>query len=354
MTNVRWPSLLIVAAMLPAQQPAWPEPVQGDFVARDFRFGSGEVLPELRLHYRTFGKLVRDAQGHAQNVVLILHGTTGSGANFLRPEFAGELFRAGGLLDAERYFVVLPDAIGHGGSSKPSDGLRMRFPKYDYDDMVKAQHLLLTEHFGVDHVRLVLGTSMGGMHTWTWGCTFPGFMDALMPLACQPVEIAGRNRMLRKMAIDSIEGDPAWRGGDYTEQPLQGLTGAIHVLIWMSSSPLLWQTEAPTRDQADAKLAAMVANYRGKLDANDTIYAFDSSRNYDPSPHLAKIRARLVAVNSADDQVNPPELGLLERAIAKVKGGRAVVLPISERTRGHGSHTIAALWSDHLRDLLLN
>jgi homoserine O-acetyltransferase len=350
MTNIRWLCVLIAAA-LPAQA-TWPAPVEDTFVARDFHFASGETLPELRLHYRMLGKLVRDENGHAQNAVLILHGTTGSGANFLRPEFAGELFRRGGLLDAERFFVVLPDAIGHGGSSKPSDGLRMRFPRYDYDDMVQAQHLLLAEHLGVDHLQLVLGTSMGGMHTWTWGHRFPTFMNALMPLACQPAEIAGRNRMLRKMAIDSIEGDPAWRGGDYTEQPLQGLTGAIHVLLWMSSSPLQLQAEAPTREQADAKLATLVDTYRRRLDANDVIYAFDSSRTYDPSPHLAKIRARLVAVNSADDQVNPPELGRLERAIAKVPNGRAVLLPISDRTRGHGSHTIAALWSEHLQSLL--
>jgi homoserine O-acetyltransferase/O-succinyltransferase len=349
MSIARWLCLLS-AVVLPAQQPAWPAPVEGDFVARDFRFANGEVLPELRLHYRTIGKLVRDERGRAQNAVLVLHGTTGSGANFLRPEFAGELFARGGLLDAERWFVVLPDGIGHGGSSKPSDGLRMRFPRYDYDDMVRAQHLLLTQHLGVDHLRLVLGTSMGGMHTWTWGTRFPAFMDALLPLACLPVEIAGRNRMLRKMAIDAIRGDPAWQGGEYREQPMQGLTGAIHVLLWMGSSPLQWQKDAPTRQLAEAKLEQMVDAYRRRLDANDVLYAFDASRTYDPAPHLAKIRARLVAINFADDQVNPPELGLLEREITKVQNGRAVVLPISERTRGHGSHTLAALWREHLKN----
>ena len=351
MSNVRWLCLLSAAA-LAAQEPKWPAPAEGDFVARDFRFASGESLPELRLHYRTLGKLVRDERGRAQNAVLILHGTTGSGANFLRAEFAGELFARGGLLDAERFFIVLPDAIGHGGSSKPSDGMRMRFPRYDYDDMVNAHHGLLTEHLKVDHLRLVLGTSMGGMHAWTWGIRFPEFMDALMPLACLPAEIAGRNRMLRKMAIDSVRGDPAWMGGDYREQPVQGLTGAIHVLLWMTSSPLQWQKEAPTREKAEAKLGQMVASYLGRLDANDVLYALDASRTYDPSPHLAKVRARVVAVNFADDQVNPPELGLLEREIAKVVDGRAVVMPISDRTRGHGSHTIAALWSEHLKALL--
>jgi homoserine O-acetyltransferase len=351
MSIARWLCLSFATA-LAAQEPKWPAPAEGDFVARDFRFASGEVLPELRLHYRTFGKLVRDERGHAQNAVLILHGTTGSGANFLRPEFAGELFARGGLLDVEKWFLVLPDAIGHGGSSKPSDGLRMRFPRYDYDDMVDAQHLLLAEHLKVDHLRLVLGTSMGGMHTWTWGVRFPEFMDALLPLACLPVEIAGRNRMLRKMAIDSIRGDPAWSGGDYREQPVQGLTGAIHVLLWMGSSPLQWQKEAPTRELAEKKLEQMVASYRSRLDANDVLYAFDASRTYDPSPHLAKIRASVVAINFADDQVNPPELGLLESGIRKVQNGRAVMVPISERTRGHGSHTIAALWSHHLKTLL--
>jgi homoserine O-acetyltransferase len=351
MSIVRWLCLLFPAA-LAAQQPRWPEPTEGDFVARHFRFASGEVLPELRLHYRTIGKLVRDKDGHAQNAVLILHGTTGSGANFLRPEFAGELFARGGLLDAECWFLVLPDAIGHGGSSKPSDGLHMRFPRYDYDDMVSAQHRLLTEHLKVDHLRLVLGTSMGGMHTWTWGVRFPEFMDALLPLACLPVEIAGRNRMLRKMAIDSIRGDPAWMGGDYRDQPVQGLTGAIHVLLWMGSSPMLWQKEAPTRELAEKKLESMVASYRQRLDANDVLYAFDASRTYDPSPHLDQIRARLVAVNFEDDEVNPPELALLEREIGKVKNGSAVVVPKSDRTRGHGSHTIAALWTEYLEPLL--
>ncbi|MDO8349227.1 MAG: alpha/beta fold hydrolase [Planctomycetota bacterium] len=348
---VRCLSLFFATALF-AQDPAWPAPVEGDFVTRDFRFGTGEVLPELRLHYRTIGTLVRDAQGHAQNAVLILHGTTGSGGAFLRPEFAGELFRAGGLLDASRWFLVLPDSIGHGGSSKPSDGLRMRFPRYDYDDMVRAQHLLLKEHIGVDHLRLVLGTSMGGMHTWTWGCQHPDFMDALLPLASLPVEIAGRNRMQRQMVLDSIRGDPAWRGGDYAEQPVQGLTGAIHVMLFMISVPLQWQREAPTRAKAETKLEQMVQDYRRRLDANDMLYAFDASRNYDPSPHLARIRASLLAINFADDQVNPPELGILEREITKVPNGRAIVMPISERTRGHGTHSLPALWGEHLRELL--
>jgi homoserine O-acetyltransferase len=218
--------------------------------------------------------------------------------------------------------------------------------------MVRAQHLLLEEHLRVDHLRLVLGTSMGGMHTWTWAWRHPDFMDALLPLASLPVEIAGRNRMLRQMAIDSIRGDPAWCSGDYKEPPVQGLTGAIHVMLFMISVPQQWQLEAPTRGKADAKLEQMVQDYRRRLDANDVLYAFDASRTYDPSPHLAAIRAPLLAINFADDQVNPPELGILEREITKVPNGRAIVMPISERTRGHGTHSLPALWGEHLRELL--
>ncbi|HEX6810523.1 MAG TPA: alpha/beta fold hydrolase [Planctomycetota bacterium] len=343
---------VLLAQQLAAQDRTWPAPVEGDFVAKDFRFGTGETLPELRLHYRTIGTLVRDSRGRAQNAVLVLHGTTGSGASLLRPGFADELFRSGGALDAATHFLVLPDAIGHGRSSKPSDGLRARFPRYDYDDMVRAQHLLLTEHLKVDHLRLVIGTSMGGMHTWLWGIEHPDFADALLPLASLPVEIAGRNRWLRRMVIDSIRGDPAWRAGDYEQQPMQGLTGAIHAMLVMTSVPLQAQKDAPTREAADGKFDELVASYRQRLDANDTLYAFDASRTYDPSPRLAEIRAQLTAINFADDQVNPPELGLLEREVARVVDGRAVLVPISDATRGHGSHSLAALWVDHLRALL--
>jgi homoserine O-acetyltransferase/O-succinyltransferase len=329
----------------------WPEPVQGDFEVPDFELQSGERLARLRLHYTTLGVLQRDAEDRASNAVLVLHGTTGQGGGFLNETFAGGLFGPGRLLDAERYYIVLPDAIGHGRSSRPSDGLRMRFPKYTYDDMVRAHHLLLTEHLGVDHLRLVMGTSMGGMQAWVWGYTYPDFMDALMPLASLPVEIAGRNRMIRKMILDSITGDPEWRGGEYREQP-RGLDNAIHALIFMVSSPLQWQRQAPTREEAEALLATLVDRYRGGLDANDMLYQFDSSRLYDPSPHLEKIRAPLVAVNSADDQVNPPELGILEREIQRVRDGRAIVLPITDQTRGHGTHSLPAIWGEHLEDLL--
>ena len=324
---------------------------EDDFSVSDFVFASGETLTQLRLHYRTLGKARRDASGKVCNAVLVLHGTTGSGAQFTRDSFAGELFGPGQLLDASRYFIVLPDGIGHGASSKPSDGLRMSFPRYGYRDMVRAQHLLLTEGLGVDHLYLVMGTSMGGMHTWLWSQMYPDFMDCLAPLASLPAEIAGRNRMIRKMIIDSIQNDPAWHGGDYAEQP-PGLINAIHLLIMMTSCPLQWQKEAPTRAAADALLAGRIQAQANLLDANDMIYQFAASEDYDPAPGLSKIKAPLLAINSADDQVNPPELGILEAAIPQVKRGTYVLLPIDDRTRGHGSHTLAALWQHHLAAFL--
>jgi homoserine O-acetyltransferase/O-succinyltransferase len=283
--------------------------------------------------------------------VLIMHGTTGNGGNFISPTFAGRLFGAGQLLDARRYFIILPDGIGHGKSSRPSEGLHMRFPRYTYDDMVRAQYRLLTEGLHVNHLRLVMGTSMGGMHTWVWGYTHPEFMDALMPLASAPVQIAGRNRMMRRMIADAIRNDPAWRGGEYATQP-GGLADAVHVLMLMTSSPLTQQRQAPTRDAADSALEASVARYVRTLDANDMLYAFDASRSYDPSPHLGQIRAPLFAVNSADDEVNPPELGILEREIRKVPRGRYILVPTSDATRGHGTHSLPAVWGRYLAELL--
>jgi len=341
----------LVATPLQLMGAEYPTPVEGDYQIRDFEFESGEVLPELNLHYTTIGESRRDSSGSVTNAVLIMHGTTGYGAGFLSERFAGGLFGPGQLLDAERYYIILTDAIGHGKSSRPSDGLHMKFPKYNYDDMVRAQYRLLTEHLGVDHLRLVMGTSMGGMHTWVWGYTYPDFMDALMPLASLPVEIAGRNRMQRKMIIDSIRNDPEWNGGEYTEQP-RGLISAIHPLIFMVSSPLQWQKEAPTREEAEAFLEARIQRYAAGLDANDLIYQFDSSRDYDPSPHLEEIVAPLVAINSADDQVNPPELGILELEIVRVPRGRAVLLPITDETWGHGTHSIPAIWGSYLEELL--
>jgi homoserine O-acetyltransferase len=348
-------SALIVAALVVALAgapgEALPPPVEGDFVAKGFRFASGETLPELRLHYRTFGHPERDARGVVRNAVLILHGTTGSGAQFLPPEFAGELFGAGQPLDATRFFIVLPDGIGHGGSSKPSDGLHARFPHYGYVDMVAAQYRLLTEGLGVNHLRLVMGTSMGGMHTWLWGELHPDFVDALMPLASLPAQISGRNRVWRRVILDAIRDDPSWKGGDYTVQP-PSLRTAGEMLFYVSSNPVIRRKEMPTLARSDEVLDAFVAGGMKTLDANDVLYAVAASRDYDPGPALERISAPLVAVNSADDLINPPELGILERAITRVPHGRAIVLPFSEETRGHGSHTVAALWKQYLVELL--
>ena len=325
---------------------------EGDFVARDFRFGSREALPEVRIHYLTLGEAKRDVHGQATNAVLILHGTGGSGRQFLAPQFAGVLFGAGAPLDTARYYVILPDGIGHGRSSKPSDSLRARFPHYDYDDMVAAQYRLLTEQLGVSHLRLVMGTSMGGMHTWVWGETHPDFMDALMPLACLPVAIVGRNRLWRVMLMDAIRSDPDWKGGDYATQPRAGLRTAADLLMIAGSAPLYQQNALATRDSVDRYLAAQLGTRTANLDANDLLYQVDASRNYDPSPGLERIQAPVVFVNSADDFINPPELGIAEREIRRVPRGRFVLIPASEQTRGHGSHTWAALWKQHLEELL--
>lgn len=342
---------LVGLAALPAIGQDSQAPAQGDFTIRNFKFDSGEVLPELKLHYRTLGNPRRDASGIVRNAVLVMHGTGGSGGGFMSAQFAGALFRPDQLLDASKYFIIFPDAIGHGQSSKPSDGLRARFPHYGYSDMVRAQYQLLTEGLGVNHLRLVTGTSMGGMHTWLWGEKYPNFMDALMPLASLPVQIAGRNRMTRRMVIDSIRNDPDWKNGEYKSQP-RGLTAAIYTLLFMTSSPLQWQKQAPTRDAADRFFDDMVRRQLARTDANDMLYAFDASRDYDPAPNLESIKAPLIAINSADDQVNPPELGILEREIKRVKRGQYVLIPISDKTRGHGTHSLPEVWKEHLARLL--
>jgi homoserine O-acetyltransferase len=329
----------------------YPAPAEGDFVERDFRFASGETLAELRVHYRTLGKPVKNDKGIVRNAVLIMHGTTGSGAQFIRPEFAGQLFGKDQPLDATKFFIVLPDGIGHGKSSKPSDGLHAKFPRYGYRDMVEAQFRLLTDGLGVNHARLVMGTSMGGMHTWLWGESHPDFMDALMPLASLPTQISGRNRAWRRMIIDAIRNDPNWKNGDYTAQP-QSLRTAAEMLWFMSSNPVLRQKDAPTLAKTDEVLDTFVADIVKTDDANDVLYALEASRDYDPGPNLEKIHAPLLAINSADDLINPPELGILEREIKRVPHGRAAVIPLSDKTRGHGSHTIAALWKDQLEALL--
>jgi homoserine O-acetyltransferase len=329
----------------------YPAPAEGDFVLKDFKFHSGESLPELRLHYRTLGTPRRDKSGRTTNAVLIMHGTTGSGGGLLLPIFAGELFGVGQPLDATKYFIVLPDGIGHGKSSKPSDGLHAKFPHYRYRDMVEAQYRLLTEGLGVNHARLVMGTSMGGMHTWLWGEVYPDFMDALMPLASLPTQIAGRNRAWRRLAIDAIRHDPEWQGGDYAAQPQSLRTGA-EMLYLMSSNPVLRQAEGPSLAKMDEVLDAYVANYFKTADANDYLYAVEASADYDPNPGLEKIKASLLAINTADDLINPPELGILEREVKRVAHARAMIIPLSDATRGHGSHTVAKLWSAELVRLL--
>jgi homoserine O-acetyltransferase len=343
--------LSLVAVSFSLKAADYPAPAESDYTIRDFKFSSGETLPELGIHYRTVGTLQKDGQGKTTNAVLILHGTTGSGAQFIRPEFAGELFGKDQPLDATKFFIVLPDGIGHGKSSKPSDGLHAKFPRYGYADMVAAQYQLLTEGLGVTHARLIMGTSMGGMHSWLWGEFHPDFMDALLPLASLPTQISGRNRAWRRVIIDAIRKDPAWKGGDYEKQP-PSLRTAAEMLWFMSSNPVLRQKEAPTLRQTDEKLDAFVADYMKTSDANDTLYALEASRDYDPGPNLEKITAPLLAINSADDLINPPELGILEHEIKRVPHGRALVIPLSEKTRGHGSHTLAALWKDQLTTLL--
>ena len=341
--------MFLIAAALHAAD--YPAPTEGDYTIHDFKFASGETLPELRVHYRTIGKLEKDAQGKTLNAVLIMHGTTGSGAQFIRPEFAGELFGKDQPLDATKFFIVLPDGIGHGKSSKPSDDMHAKFPGYGYIDMVEAQYRLLTDGLGIKHARLVMGTSMGGMHTWLWGESHPDFMDALMPLASLPTQISGRNRAWRRIIIDAIRNDPAWKGGDYETQP-PSLRTAAEMLWFMSSNPVLRQKEAPTLAKTDEVLDKFVADITKGDDANDVLYALEASHDYDPGPNLEKIRAPLLAINSADDLINPPELGILEREIKRVPRGRAVVMPLSDKTRGHGSHTLAALWKDELVKLL--
>lgn len=326
------------------------EPVEGAFTIEDFRYedGSTEALTQ---HYRTLGTPRGNAEGKVTNAVLVMHGTTGSSAGFLRETFAGVLFKSGGVLDASRYFIVLTDAIGHGQSSKPSTSSAGDFPKYSYNDMVHAQYRLLTEHLQVNHLRLVTGTSMGGMLSWVWGYEYPKFMDALMPLASLPVEIAGRNRMLRKMIIDAVRNDPDYQSGFYETQPA-GLREALYPLIFMVSSPLYYQKLAPTRVAAEAMLEASLDRYSADMDANDLIYAFDASRDYNPAPRLGEITAPLMAINSADDQVNPPELMLLESHIDQVAQGQAVTLDITPLTRGHGTHSLPSIWGPYLARFL--
>ncbi len=329
-----------------------PTPKEGDYVARNFHFESGETLPELRMHYATFGTPHRDANGRVTNAVVLLHGTSGTGAQFLAPQFAGVLFGPGQLLDITRYYVILPDNIGHGKSSKPSDGMRAHFPQYDYNDMVAAQYEMLEKGLGVNHLRLILGTSMGCMHSWIWGELHPDFMDAMMPLACQPVPIAGRNRVWRKLVIDGIHDDPDWKNGDYTTEPRIGLEIAAEMFFIAGGAALPMQKTLPTRAAADQADDDFAKRFIAAHDANDLLYAVKASWNYDPSQQLEKISAPAMFVNSADDFINPPELGIAEREIKRVKKGKFVLIPISHQGHGHGTHTWAAVWQQYLKELL--
>ena len=325
---------------------------EGDVILRDFRFGTGEKLETLRMRYATLGSPRRDAQGRVTNAVMILHGTGGSGRQFLRPQFAQELFGPGQPLDIEHWYVILPDNIGHGRSSKPSDGLRMSFPKYDYDDMVEAQRRMLVEGLKVDRLRLLMGTSMGCMHSFVWGVKHPDFVQAMMPMACLPVQIAGHNRMWRRAAIEGIKQDPAWQDGNYVTQPLQGLRTAVSLLQVVGFAPLYLQKEYDTRAKADAYILQRIAQDIPTRDANDLIYQLDASRNYNPWNDLEKITVPVTWVNSADDFINPPDYGIAERAAARLPNGRYVLIPASTETRGHSTHTWAKFWKHELIELL--
>jgi homoserine O-acetyltransferase/O-succinyltransferase len=348
--------LLVFLAMLFASvscfAQSYPQPIAGDFVMKDFKFENGESLPELKIHYVTIGQPAKNKDGIVTNAVIINHGTGGSHTQFLSERFAGMLFKKGGVLDEEKFFIVIPDNIGHGDSSKPSNGLHAKFPHYCYHDMINAQYRMLNEKLGVNHLRLVMGTSMGGMHSWLWSEMYPDFMDAVMPLASLPIEISGRNRYFRRMIMDPIKNDPDWQNGEYKTQPIRGLTTAVYTLMMMGSAPLQMQKQSPTKDAADKSFDAAVSSQLSRTDANDLLYQVDASRDYNPQPMLETIKAPLLAINSADDAVNPPELGIVEREIKKVKKGRFILLPITDETRGHGTHTIPAIWQKYLLELL--
>jgi homoserine O-acetyltransferase len=345
------------AAASPAATPpasvSTPWPVQdGSFDIANFRFHDGETLPNLHLHYLSLGTAHRDSRGHTDNAILLLHGTGGSAHSLLAPQFSDVLFGPGQPLDISKYFLIFPDDIGHGQSSKPSDGLRMHFPAYDYDDMVASQHAMLVDGLHVDHLRLILGTSMGCMQTFVWGETFPEFADALAPFACLPVEIAGRNRMMRYSGIEAVKRDPAWKNGDYTSEPVQGLRTACELIVIMGSSPLQMQKNYPTRAAAERGIDAYLDRLVPQMDANDLIYFFDASRNYNPAPKLSTISAPVLWINSADDFINPPELGIAQQMVTQMPQAKFILIPISDATRGHGTHTQAAVWKDYLVDFL--
>jgi len=337
-------ALILAFIAAPAIAADYPAPKTGEWVARDFKFHTGEVMPELRLAYTTVG----DPSGQP---VVVLHGTTGSATSMLTPAFAGELFGAGQPLDATKYYIIIPDSIGHGKSSKPSDGLRAKFPKYNYADMVDAQYRLVKEGLGINRVRLVIGNSMGGMHTWLWGVKYPDFMDALAPMASQPTAMASRNWMMRRLVIDSIRNDPDWKGGDYTTQPKAFRTAAVFFNLGTNGGTLALQKMAPTREAADKLLDARLAALTN-ADANDYLYQWESSGDYDPLPGLGRIKAAVLVINAADDERNPPETGLTEAALKQIRNARLLLIPASEETRGHGTTGMAKFYKQPLAELL--
>jgi homoserine O-acetyltransferase len=347
--------LLVTAAAASAQtapvHTQWPVR-DGNYVIQNFHFGSGESIAELKLHYVTLGRPHRDAAGHTDNAVLLLHGTGGNAHSLLNPVFSDVLFGPGQPLDITKFFIILPDDIGHGESSKPSDGLHMRFPHYDYDDMVASQHAMLMDGLHVDHLRLILGTSMGCMQSFVWGETYPQFSDALAPFACLPVELAGRNRIWRYMAMQMIRDDPEWKDGEYTAEPKEGLRGADDLIVMAGSAPLQMQKNFPTRKDAEAYVDRTMDTMIARTDANDFLYYVDASRNYNPEAKLGSITAPVLWINSADDFINPPELGIAQRLVTKMPHAKFILIPISDATRGHGTHTQAAVWKDYLIEFL--
>ena len=337
-------SLTLVFASGPVPAAEYPAPKDVDGVLRDFRFHSGEVFSELKVHYLTVGASTGEP-------VLVLHGTAGSAATMLNPAFAGELFGAGQPLDANKYFIILPDTLGAGRSAKPSDGLRAKFPRYNYDDMVQAQYRLVSEVLGIRHLRLVIGNSMGGMHTWLWGEKYPDFMDALAPMASQPTAMSSRNWMMRRLIIDTIRNDPEWMGGNYTTQPRSAKVVNVYFGIATSGGTLAYQQQAPTREAAD-KLLDSRLNAPFTADANDFLYQWESSADYDAAPQLERIKAAVLVVNSADDERNPPETGLMERELKRVNGAKLYLIPANADTRGHGTTSMAKFYKAPLRELL--
>src|SRR6201991_3382351 len=328
-------------------QSKWPTQ-DGSFDIANFHFKDGETIEKLHLHYITLGKPHRDAAGHTDNAILLLHGTGGNAHSLMSPVFSDVLFGPGQPFDITKYFLILPDDIGHGESSKPSDGLRMHFPQYDYDDMVASQHTMLVEGLHVDHLRLILGTSMGCMQSFVWGETYPNFSDALAPFACLPVELAGRNRIWRYMAMQIIRDDPAWKNGDYATEPVEGLRGANDLILIAGSAPLLMQKQFPTRALAEDYVKRTLDRMIAHTDANDFLYYVNASRNYNPDPKLGAITAPVLWINSADDFINPPELGIAQKLVTHMPHAKFILIPISEQTHGHGTHTQAAIWKDYL------